>query len=62
MEQKDRLNSLANLWIISGILASQRSEYRAIAKEWGWQFKKEIRKGEWLGMVFAMGGFAELTH
>jgi ribosomal protein L11 methyltransferase len=52
MEQKDKLNSLAGMWITSGILASQRDEYRAITKTWGWQFKKEIRKGEWLGMLF----------
>ncbi len=52
MEQKDKLNSLADMWITSGILVSQRDEYRAITKAWGWQFKKEIRKGEWLGMLF----------
>ncbi len=52
MEQKERLNPLANLWITSGILASQRGEYRKITKAWGWQLKKEIRKGEWVGMVF----------
>jgi ribosomal protein L11 methyltransferase len=52
MANKDKLNRLATMWIISGILESQRDEYRALTKTWGWQFKKEIRKGEWLGMVY----------
>jgi len=52
MEQKDLLNSAAKTWITSGILASQCEEYYAWATRWGWTLKKELQRGEWLGMVF----------
>jgi len=52
MEQKDRLNELAQIWITSGILVQQRDVYAQLTKSWGWKLKKEARKGEWLGMVF----------
>jgi ribosomal protein L11 methyltransferase len=52
MEQKAQLNSLAGNWITSGILASQREEYYALTKQWGWRLKSEIQQGEWLGLVF----------
>jgi len=52
MQQRDLLNRAAKTWIISGILATQREEYYALTKQWGWTLKKESQRGEWLGMVF----------
>lgn len=55
-EQKEfapqRLNSFAKLWIVSGILVSQKNKYLAQAKKWGWQPISEHKKGEWLGWAF----------
>jgi ribosomal protein L11 methyltransferase len=52
MEQSELLNRAAKTWITSGILATQRNEYYALTKQWGWRLKKELKRGEWLGMVF----------
>jgi ribosomal protein L11 methyltransferase len=51
--QPERLNSLAKLWIISGILASQKKAYLSQAKSWGWRLLSHHRRGEWLGFVFS---------
>lgn len=42
----------ADVWITSGILATQRDEYLALTKEWGWRLEEEKQSGEWMGMVF----------
>lgn len=43
-------------WIVtSGILASQREEYLAFAKQNGWVLIKEIEEEGWLGFVFRQG-------
>jgi len=52
MEQKVRLNAIAKTWITSGILVSQREEYLAVTRSWGWELAQELHEGEWLGMVF----------
>jgi ribosomal protein L11 methyltransferase len=52
MAQKHGFSLLAKYWITSGILAIQRDEYYALAKEWGWTLEQEVTRGEWLGMVF----------
>lgn len=46
------LNPIARLWIVSGILASQQSEYLSQASEWGWEPLSQYRQSEWLGWVF----------
>lgn len=54
MEQGARLNAIAKTWITSGILVTQREEYLAVARSWGWELVQELYEGEWLGMVFKM--------
>lgn len=54
MQQGDLLNRAAKTWITSGILATQRNEYYALTKQWGWTLKKELQRGEWLGIIFEM--------
>ncbi len=49
-----RLNSLAKLWIVSGILAEQKEAYLVQAKKWGWKILSEYKKGEWLGWSFTV--------
>ena len=52
-EQKEfhpsRFNSIATIWIVSGILKSQKKEYLKQAKRWGWKVLAEKAKGEWMG-------------
>ncbi len=48
----DRLNRFAKLWIVSGILKSQREVYLAQAKQWGWEEVSEHQRSEWIGWVF----------
>jgi ribosomal protein L11 methyltransferase len=52
MQKKDQLNALADQWITSGILVSERKAYYALTKQWNWKLKQELKQGEWLGMVF----------
>lgn len=52
----DKLNRWAKLWIVSGILESQKSAYLKQAKKWGWKIISEHQKGEWLGWVFGVVG------
>jgi ribosomal protein L11 methyltransferase len=54
MAQGARLNAIAQTWITSGILVSQREEYLAVARGWGWELVSELHEGEWLGMVFKL--------
>jgi ribosomal protein L11 methyltransferase len=49
-----RLNSYAKLWIVSGILETQREKYLAQAAEWGWEPLSEEERGGWLGLVFRL--------
>lgn len=48
----EQLNPLAKLWIVSGILDSQRKEYLIQAQKWGWELISEQKRSEWLGLVF----------
>jgi len=41
-----------SLWIVSGILAEERTDYLGLTKKWGWELVEEKEKGGWLGMVF----------
>jgi ribosomal protein L11 methyltransferase len=50
-----RLNPLAKLWIVSGILFTQKGAYLAQAKEWGWSLVSQHKQGEWVGFVFKLG-------
>jgi len=55
-EQKEfapkRLNHLAKLWIISGILKSEKEKYLAETKKWGWKVVSEYERADWLGYIF----------
>lgn len=39
------------LWIISGILASQKKTFLSQAKDWGWNVIAETQKSEWCGFI-----------
>lgn len=39
------------LWIISGILVSQKQAFFSQAKEWGWTVVREMQKPEWCGFI-----------
>lgn len=41
-----------NLWIVSGILAEQRSDYLKLVKNWSWNLVEERGKSDWMGFVF----------
>lgn len=47
-----RLNPFAKLWIVSGILETQREKYLTQAADWGWDLLSEQKQSEWLGFVF----------
>lgn len=47
-----RANQAAKLWITSGILATQATEYLAQASDWGWELHSTHRRSDWLGFVF----------
>ncbi len=47
-----RLNPLAKMWIVSGILASQRKDYLSQTKKWGWKLFFEKQKLDWCGFIF----------
>jgi ribosomal protein L11 methyltransferase len=51
--QPARLNSIAKLWIVSGILKKQKRAYLAQARQWGWKKIAEREKKGWLGFVFS---------
>ena len=42
----------ADLWITSGILAQQRTDYLALTATWGWTLVEEANQDGWLGMIF----------
>ncbi len=50
--QPERLNSFAKLWIISGILASQRDEYLHQSAKWGWELVEMHQRLDWCGFIF----------
>lgn len=50
--QPARLNSKAKLWIISGILKSQKKSYLQQAAKWGWELQSEKSQSEWCGFIF----------
>jgi ribosomal protein L11 methyltransferase len=43
----------AKLWITSGILESQESEYLAQADKWGLKVRSRHQNSEWLGFILA---------
>lgn len=47
-------NSLAQLWITSGILKNQKREYLSLTKSWGWKLEASYSKTTWLGFVFSL--------
>jgi len=53
--QPDRLNSIAKLWIVSGILESQKIDYLRQGREWGWNLQSEHQRLEWCGFIFSRG-------
>lgn len=46
-------NRAAKLWITSGILETQETEYLAQTADWGWNLISRHLRAEWLGFVFA---------
>jgi len=48
-----RLNPLAKLWIVSGILEKQKEDYLAQTLKWGWKPVSEHHRSEWLGFIFS---------
>lgn len=50
--QPHRLNPKAKLWIVSGILESQKSDYLLRVAKWGWLLLSEHQQAEWLGFIF----------
>lgn len=46
------LNHVAKLWIVSGILETQRAAYLKQAARWNWKLVAEYQRSEWLGFVF----------
>jgi ribosomal protein L11 methyltransferase len=48
----ERLNSKAKLWIVSGILQSQKKSYLNQAAKWGWILQSEKAQSEWCGFIF----------
>jgi ribosomal protein L11 methyltransferase len=47
-----RLNPLAKLWIISGILEEQKKKYLKQAAEWDWKLISEHQQSQWCGFIF----------
>jgi ribosomal protein L11 methyltransferase len=54
MKEHKKLNALAKLWITSGILASQRTEYLRLTHSWGWKLVEERGQSEWCGFVHVL--------
>lgn len=52
--EPERLNERAHLWIVSGILNTQKKAYLKQAEQWGWELISVHRKSEWLGFVFSV--------
>lgn len=56
-EQKEfspeKLNSMAKLWIVSGIMTKEREDYLNQAKQWNWILTHEFLNSDWLGFIFA---------
>lgn len=52
--EPERLNERAKLWIVSGILNTQKKKYLKQAEAWGWELVSVHRKTEWLGFVFKL--------
>ena len=50
-----KLNPVAKLWIVSGILASQKDIYLQQAASWDWQPISEYQEGDWMGWIFTTG-------
>lgn len=53
MEEMQKLNASASLWITSGILKEQRESYLELAFSWGWKLLLCQEKEGWLGFVFS---------
>lgn len=57
-EQKElnpsQFNPSAKLWIVSGILASEKKAYMTQTKKWGWKLLKEYTKSDWLGFILSV--------
>lgn len=47
-------NPFAKLWLISGILETQRNAYLKETKRWGWTLVEEHQKSEWLSFIFSV--------
>jgi ribosomal protein L11 methylase PrmA len=47
-----RFNPLAKLWIVSGILESQKKAYLSQTAQWNWRLLSEYQKSEWVGFLF----------
>ncbi len=52
MKDRKRLNLLAKLWIVSGILEEQEVEYMKTTQNWGWHLFERKERNGWLGFVF----------
>lgn len=50
--QPNLLNSHAKMWIVSGILESQKTEYLHYVKKWGWELQSEYLRLDWCGFIF----------
>jgi ribosomal protein L11 methyltransferase len=52
--QPQRLNALAKMWIVSGLLASQKDEYLKQSAEWGWELIEAHQRLDWCGFIFRL--------
>jgi ribosomal protein L11 methyltransferase len=50
--EPDQLNVHAQLWIVSGILKTQKTQYLKLARSWGWKMVEEYNRSDWMGWIF----------
>lgn len=48
----DQANAAVQVWITSGILSIQETEYLSQTMKWGWKLRSRHQKSDWLGFVF----------
>jgi ribosomal protein L11 methyltransferase len=50
--QPNQLNAHAKIWIVSGILESQKADYLEQAAQWKWELAAEHIRLDWCGFIF----------
>mgnify|MGYP000355126060 CR=1 FL=1 len=48
----EKINPLAKLWIVSGILVSEREKYLDQVKKWDWLLSEEYQNAGWTSFLF----------